>query len=82
MLTHFYPQELREDVESCCAQARELQRTSRRDDCYLPPDTLARLTATELEAEALVGQLEQLEAEHKRAHTLRYEFQVENLPSI
>jgi hypothetical protein len=34
------------------------------------------LTATELEAETLVAQLDQLQAEHKRAKTIRYEFQV------
>ena len=43
---------------------------------HLPPDTLTRITATELEAETLLGQLEQMEAEHKRAKTIRYEFQV------
>ena len=35
-----------------------------------------KLSTTELTAEKLVQQLEDMEAEHKRARTVRYEFQV------
>jgi DNA-binding HxlR family transcriptional regulator len=69
-------QELREELENWGRQARELQTVSRRQVADLPPDTQTRLTATELEAETLLTHLDQLEAEHKRAKTLRYEFQV------
>ena len=42
----------------------------------LPPSCQTQLSNTELTAEKLLQQLEELESEHKRAKTVRYEFQV------
>ena len=74
-------QELRGDLEHCSAQVRELHSSSRRKQQELgqslPPDTAAKLANTELMAEKALGELEESEKEHKRAKTVRYEFQVD-----
>jgi len=74
-------QELRSELEETCSAARELHATTRKQlselGQLLPPDTQEKLSSTELTAEKLLGQLEDMEAEHKRARTVRYEFQVD-----
>ena len=42
----------------------------------LPPDTGAKLANLELGAEQAVASLGEAEQEHKRARTVRYDFQV------
>jgi len=43
----------------------------------LPPDTAAKLAGVELGAEQCVHSLAEVETEHKRARTVRYDFQVD-----
>ena len=72
--------DLREQLETACSAARELHTTTRKQlsdmGQMLPPSCQTQLSNTELTAEKLLQQLEELESEHKRAKTVRYEFQV------
>ena len=83
MNTPFNPlnfQEVREDLEDACSCARELHSSTRKQltelGQLLPQGTQEKLSKTELAAEQLLQQLEELEGQHKRARTVRYEFQV------
>ena len=72
--------QLREQLESACTAARQLHTTTRKQLAdmgqMLPPSSQEQLSSTELTAEKLLQELEDLEGEHKRAKTVRYEFQV------
>jgi hypothetical protein len=73
-------QELRGDIETAASAARELHLSTRRQmgdlGQALPPDTGAKLAGLELGAEQAVASLGEAEQEHKRARTVRYDFQV------
>ena len=73
-------QELRGDIEAAATSARELHVSTRRKmgdlGQSLPPDTGAKLANLELGAEQAVASLGEAEQEHKRARTVRYDFQV------
>ena len=73
-------QELRGDIEAAATNARELHVSTRRKmgdlGQSLPPDTGAKLANLELGAEQAVASLGEAEQEHKRARTVRYDFQV------
>ena len=73
-------QELRGDIEAAASGARELHVSTRRKmgdlGQSLPPDTGTKLANLELGAEQAVASLGEAEQEHKRARTVRYDFQV------
>lgn len=73
-------QDLRGDIESTATAARDLHLSTRRKmgdlGQSLPPDTGAKLASLELGAEQAVERLADAEQEHKRARTVRYDFQV------
>ena len=73
-------QSLRDELEETCSAARELHTTARKQltelGQLLPADTQSKLSTTELTAEQLLQQLEDMEGEAKRAKNVRYEFQV------
>ena len=79
-------QELRHDIEICSSQIRELHSGTRNKlselSQSLPPDTGDKLANVELMAEKTLTDLEDKEAEHKRAKNVRYEFQVRNNPTF
>ena len=79
-------QELRHDIEICSSQIRELHSGTRNKlselSQSLPPDTGDKLANVELMAEKTLADLEDKEAEHKRAKNVRYEFQVRNNPTF
>ncbi|XP_023348458.1 myosin-6 [Eurytemora carolleeae] len=74
-------EEIRGDLEDACSSARELHSSTRKQltelGQLLPQGTQEKLSKTELAAEQLLQQLEELEGQHKRARTVRYEFQVD-----
>lgn len=74
-------QSLRDELEETCTAARELHTQARKQltelGQLLPQDTQQKLSSTELTAEKLLQQLEDMEGEHKRAKNVRYEFQVD-----
>jgi len=73
--------ELRGDIEAAASGARELHVSTRRKmgdlGQSLPPDTGTKLANLELGAEQAVASLGEAEQEHKRARTVRYDFQVD-----